>query len=1074
MTQSIGQRAANGDSCNRIVTGSDAKGRLRQGFLLSQHFSELVDGSGIAPDLAALNAASWGPGTNRHWESERAELVRFARRQIQTESVTAKGLPQPQPGHLTGRLIHLDQRYRHLEQGGWRSLSDTLPGLEAFDQWKPDQPRLRHDKPGKTIKYEAPPQCPDGGGLLLPRIPDRYWELICQRHGLPFPADRAGGFWAWALATPGLPLLIVEGFKKALAAVSAGYAAIGLPGVSMGRRRTADGGERLIEELQLLACEKRRWLIAFDAEAKPSTARKVGAASGALARCLRATGGKPSVCHLRLLPGESKTGLDDLWVAGGSEALDAALADTGPQPVLPSLRRADRVAPAGQWLGISQPLPSPTEAPLVLLQAPMGCGKTEAIRAAAAPFLGDGTPLLIASHRKALGQALAERLGVAWMPRRRSDERLQGAGFCFDSCCPSSGLRIDGHSWSGGALVLDEWMQAVEHLLLSSGTALGQNRRAEVLRTLAELLPRQAQTIAADAQLAEWGVDLLERLTGRKALLIRSEHQPMAGRELHCPAGLKTAKDAGKAFRAKWAELVRAGQPFLCWTSAQQAGMVNAPATLAAGHRQQRPDARILVIDSTTPEAAAELAADPDGVAQRYDAIYCSPAISSGVSFERWKPAAVIACAGGQIAPEHIVQAAARVRCPDVPVFLFAPERCPGNGLRVGSGATNRQQLIADLKAVSDPLFGELDGAGANGVWLEAWAALGAIRNRQRFAYRATIAGLLEREGWERQAPGPEPCAAAGAQATADLEAIALAALAAEDQAVIEAPVLTNQQAAELGKRRRLEPADRAALDRHRLSERWGLPADSDLPLELLEADRSSTREQLKTDYQLVTPEALNLVSDRDAAKIAELDPTEHQPFAPDRLRVTTGAKLMALRSLGMPALLKRLEQGETISATDPAVLRLHATATAHKRQLIAATGISPGKKASGTLRALLNACGWTLKSSGRVKTRGADRDAYLYKAAPMPVPAGVDKTQLEAAFLAELKAASAGAENPPIKKLIGAKKAPPLPPPPHRSRGFASNPARRAATPLKTAPNCSKKKVPSPPLWAQLGLFRR
>ena len=182
----------------------------------------------------------------------------------------------------------------------------------------------------------------------------------------------------------------------------------------------------------------------------------------------------------------------------------------------------------------------------------------------------------------------------------------------------------------------------------------------------------------------------------------------------------------------------------------------------------------------------------------------------------------------------------------------------------------------------------------------------------------------------------------------------------------------------------------------------------------------------------------------------------------------------MALRSLGMPALLKRLEQGETISATDPAVLRLHATATAHKRQLIAATGISPGKKASGTLRALLNACGWTLKSSGRVKTRGADRDAYLYKAAPMPVPAGVDKTQLEAAFLAELKAASAGAENPPIKKLIGAKKAPPLPPPPHRSRGFASNPARRAATPLKTAPNCSRKKVPSPPLWAQLGLFRR
>jgi hypothetical protein len=181
------------------------------------------------------------------------------------------------------------------------------------------------------------------------------------------------------------------------------------------------------------------------------------------------------------------------------------------------------------------------------------------------------------------------------------------------------------------------------------------------------------------------------------------------------------------------------------------------------------------------------------------------------------------------------------------------------------------------------------------------------------------------------------------------------------------------------------------------------------------------------------------------------------------------GAKLTALRSLGLPALLKRLGQGETIRATDPAVLRLHATATAHKRQLIAATGISPGKKASGTLRALLTACGWTLKSNGRVKARGTDRDAYLYKAAPLPVPAGVDKTQLQAGFLAELKAANAGAKNPPIENPIGAKKAPP----PHRSQGFACNPARRTASPLKTAANCTQKRVQSPPLSAQFGLFR-
>jgi hypothetical protein len=256
--------------------------------LLPQHWAEL-QASAIAPDVAALNVASWGPGTDRHWEAERAELVAHERRQIQTASTTAKGLPQVQPGFLADRLIALDQRYRHLAAGGWRSLSAGLPGLAVFDQWKPDQARQRRDKPGRSIKYEAPPAFPDGGGLLLPNVPERYWHLICQRQGLPFPSPEVvvGGFWPWALATPGLQLLICEGWKKSLAAVSAGWAAVALPGVQMGRRVGADGSERLIEALQLLACLGRPWLIAFDAEARTGTAAKVTAAAGALARALR-------------------------------------------------------------------------------------------------------------------------------------------------------------------------------------------------------------------------------------------------------------------------------------------------------------------------------------------------------------------------------------------------------------------------------------------------------------------------------------------------------------------------------------------------------------------------------------------------------------------------------------------------------------------------------------------------------------------------------------------------------------------------------------------------------------------
>ena len=203
-------------------------------------------------------------------------------------------------------------------------------------------------------------------------------------------------FWAWAMATPQLQLLICEGFKKALAAVSAGWAALALPGVQMGRRVQADGSARLIPALQLLAAPKRPWLIAFDAERRPSTAGKVAAAAGALAHALRVTGGRPLIARMPLLGGTDKTGLDDLLAAAGREALERALADTGPRAVLPQLRAADTVAPAGQFLGLAAPLPSPELAPLVVVvRAPMGCGKTWAAAEGVAPLQADGVPILM-------------------------------------------------------------------------------------------------------------------------------------------------------------------------------------------------------------------------------------------------------------------------------------------------------------------------------------------------------------------------------------------------------------------------------------------------------------------------------------------------------------------------------------------------------------------------------------------------------------------------------------------------------------------------------------------------------
>lgn len=1074
--------------------------------LLPQHWEELQR-SAIAPDVAALNVASFGPGTARHWEEERAELIQHKRLAIQTESVAGNGHLQGQAGHVAGALIALQQRYRHLQAGGWRTLSDTLPDVPGFDQWKCDQPRQkgkrdpqtgewrpqvdRHGRP-VPIKYEAPPGHPDGGGLLLPRVPDRCWRLICERQELPFPdaATRAAGFWVWAAATPELEVLVAEGWKKALAAISAGWAAAAVPGVTMGRRVSPDGTARLIPALQALAAPGRRWRIAFDAEAEESTAAKVGAAAGALARSLRAAGGKVEISRLPLLPGHGKVGLDDLLYGAGPEALDRALADVGPRPVLPRQRPADRLTPAGCYIAQAGPLPSPEEAPVLVLRHRMGAGKTEALSQHVAPLMAMGVAGLLASHRKAIGRAACERIGIPWAAAPGDDQRQLGVGSCIDSWCAGSGLRIRGDGWPGAVLVLDEWAQAVEHTLLASGTALGK-RRVSVLLELAETIARCRQVIAAESGMGEPAVRLLERLTGRRALVIDSEHKPMAGRPLHCPEGLATPEEASAAFRVKWQELRDSGQSFLCWTSSQQHRYGNSPATLAELHR----GALTVVIDSSTKELAAELAADPDGFAERKAAeaaalgvplaLYCSPSISSGISFARWKPDCVIAYSGGRVSPEHVAQALGRVRNPEVPGWVFAPERSPGGALKVGSGATDPARLIADLQAATAPLrhhrlLADLQAAGD--PWLQAWAELGAHRNRQRHAYRATIAGLLQAEGWELQAPEPPR---PDAQELADCISLALNEIAsiaaeAEDHALLSAPSLTSNEARDLEGKRGLEPAEKNALARHKLLSRWGLlertPAllrDGEITKAgnaLLKADRDGLRNRLRLGWLLTNPAELALVLPRDRAAVQALVSEGQQPFAPDALRVTLAPRIAALWLLGtadrpqvLLELLRRFQAGETISANDPAVLALHDAALSCRGPLAAATGASPGQLATGTLRTLLRTVGWELKRAGRATTRGEKRP-QLYRAAPVALPSWLSWETLVATWREELQAAALPPATvtlsaPTKKNRMGEKcHASPssrsawgAPPPPARTWAWTPPPRARSA-PLTAA----------------------
>ncbi|MEY4808237.1 MAG: hypothetical protein RLZZ206_2626, partial [Cyanobacteriota bacterium] len=513
------------------------------------------------------------------------------------------------------------------------------------------------------------------------------------------------------------------------------------------------------------------------------------------------------------------------------------------------------------------------------------------------------------------------------------------------------------------------------------------------------------QVIAADAQLNGPALQLLEDLTGNRAHLIGSAHRPFAGRRFHCPEGLST-QQANQQARSKLAELIEGGRPFLCWTTAQRAGSKNSAQNLARLHLQNRPDARVLVIDSENPDNAARLAADPNGVAAAYDAIYCSPAISSGLSIElQGHFAAVLLLSGGTVAPEHVAQAAARIRDTGCPVWCFTPERSPGDHLRIGSGDLEPAALLRSLGHCERHLLADLIAAGGYdpetnnpGPWLRCWASLAASRNRARLAYSATVRGLCEREGWEVIATAEAPSVdleVIAQTVSMALEVIATEAQAAEDRAVIEAEPLTTAEAAELSKRRNLSPSDRAKLQRHRIAAAWGLGAADPTP-ELLEAHRDRRSERGRLGWLLGCLEARQQVAAHDARRRQQLAP-RGRGWAPDLARELLGHKITAADSLGLP---KWLCRREWFAADDSELLKLHATAEAHRSDLTQTLGVSPGKRATTTLRALLRTCGHRLES--RRTGRGKGR-AWEYRINPEPLPTGASEPRLQLAWMTQL-----------------------------------------------------------------------
>jgi hypothetical protein len=967
--------------------------------LLPEHHHELVIGSGINPEVAALNCRSFGAGAAEHWEDSRTLLIRHKRLSIQTGKLASNGHVQTQAGHVAEALISLQRRYAHLRHGGWRSDGEALPGFDAANCWKPAKPRLNSDRIAKAIKYEGEPGHPRGGGLLLPRVPVAQWRLVCDRAGVPLPPVevRKAGFWAWLITVPQVPVIIAEGWKKALSAVSAGWAAAAITGVDMGARRR-DHGLELIPELVDLAAGRRRLVVVFDRETKPATARRVDLAGRRLAQLLSRAGAVASIAQLPLLPA-GKAGIDDVVVALGHQALDQAIAqaaDSLAAAAMPWLPPAAVCAPAGQYL--SESVTIPTTSKLVAISGRMGCGKTELLSQYLAPLQETGQRVVLISHRRSLGEALAARLGLPWGDDAKpgSDMRQTGVALCLDSLAPGSAMRINPSDWHDCILVIDEVEAVMRHALMGQ-TAVAK-RRVSVLQTLTALLAGARQTLVADAQLGHHCLEALEAAAGAAAFLITSEHKPAAGRQL-------VVHDSRDSWRSALLQALQRRERVWIATTAAEATSPNSARNLELLAAATWPGCRVLRVDRDSVNdpnhPAYQLAHDPDGVAAQCDVVVASPAVAAGLSvtlkghFRR-----VLAIAGGTTDANAVVQAMGRVR-DDVPRDLYAPPRSPGNHLLIGSGDVAPDRVLQHLSEHHQRVVGQLAAAGINletgdsGPWLRLWAETAAGQNAIRQNYSHAVVGLLRLEGYEPTTPAVlDPMTQAAAKlAATQLRDLAQAAEADAHAAVINAVMLTDREAGELEQaRRRLSPAEKAQLARWRISKAWGLGQTAPTPA-ILEAHADGVHHKVVMAWAVTDAAAAPAVAAHDRQQAREQAPAG-RAWAPDITAATMGSRVAEALSLGLGQWIRR--QG-WFCADDPELMRLDSQVSAHRGRITQVLGLRPGSRPTTVLRQLLGLANHRLEAR-RIKGSNG-RDQYAYRVMPSPLPQGITADQLVSAW---------------------------------------------------------------------------
>jgi hypothetical protein len=765
------------------------------------------------------------------------------------------------------------------------------------------------DKTGKrTGQYLAPKGI--GDVPFLPTIPRRIILAIAAKHDITPPED-GEAFWPWLIDHPEIPVIITEGGKKALSAISQGVIAIALYGCQCGN----DG--LTIKPALLPYVAGRKVTIAFDQDAKGSKGQKdVFKGTNRIARNL--------ICHAKATVaiaqwhGEDGKGIDDLIAndpAKFHKALDTAIALDEYQN-----KSHTDLTP---WINQTRDerylsdINAPDTSKIIAIGAHKNTGKTEAISRRIDHRQADYRRTYSFVHRVQLGKEQSNRLGMDYISEL-SDSDQQGALGIITTIDQT--LKIDPETVRGHDIILDECEQLIWELLHSDRGNLGKDRTA-ILNRIQEILVAATesggQIILSDADLSPVTLKYISGLIGAsrdECYIVVNKFNPIQGkRDLY-------HYDSPEDLLTFAINSIADGKKIQLCTGAQKAQSKYSTTNLFSLLTMMFPGKRIGVLDSHTiadkTNPAYGCMENLDRYLSDYDVILNTSVIETGISIDKPHFDLVVAFGQGTQTVEQFSQGIARYRL-DVPRHVWINKRAPNN-CYTANGETNPYNIVNTENKKAKGTINKLNQAENFNILdddrpehLKCWATMAALHNQGKKKYRETVLEKLTGEGYTLRAPDPDMIA--GADVIAErITMIKDANYAKETKAIADS---LNPDDFLYESLKRKQGKTEGERHQERKGDLCRALATDDITPEDVEKCDQGWLSQLTLHYYFTTGE--NFLQARDTSRIKKLAGDGDQVFAKDVNRKTLSLQIALLKHLGFDRFLSGIGEFSKTSLAD-------------------------------------------------------------------------------------------------------------------------------------------------------------